>query len=187
MLDLATAKASQKIETTDEDAVLTAFLNAAISAVETRTGKNLTAKDELQVESGFNCSTGFRSYRSGGAIHLWKGPVSAITSVKYDDANGVEQTFSSYRLVPGINARLLPAYGQSWPTTSRGDGTVRISYVAGYASDQAPADLEHAVLLLFGHFNANREAVIASERAAAVELPLGVASLIEPYCSAWTA
>jgi hypothetical protein len=30
---------------------------------------------------------------------------------------------------------------------------------------QVPADLEHAVILLFGHFNANREAVIASERA----------------------
>jgi hypothetical protein len=58
---------------------------------------------------------------------------------------------------------------------------VRISYVAGYEPAELPPELTQAAILLFGHFNANREAVIASERAAAVELPLGVEMLIAPY------
>jgi uncharacterized phiE125 gp8 family phage protein len=69
----------------------------------------------------------------------------------------------------------------SWPVTAFGPGTVRISYVAGYEPAELPPELTQAAILLFGHFNANREAVIAAERAAAVELPLGVEMLIAPY------
>jgi hypothetical protein len=59
---------------------------------------------------------------------------------------------------------------------------VRLTYVAGYDPTELPPELTQAALMLFGHFNANREAVIAGDRAAAVELPLGVASLIFDYC-----
>jgi uncharacterized phiE125 gp8 family phage protein len=182
-VSLANAKAAQRIEDNTEDTILAGFLRAAIGAVETKTGKNLTPKVETQVVDGFSgCG---RAYQStyGGAIRLWKGPVSSILEVKYDDGDGVEQTLSSYRLVGGANAKLLPAYGDSWPTTHSGAGTVRISYVAGYAPKDLPDDLVHAVILMFGHFYANREAAIAGNYAQAIELPLGVAALIEPYGS----
>jgi hypothetical protein len=40
---------------------------------------------------------------------------------------------------------------------------VRISYVAGYdPADRDLAPLVQAAILLFGHFNANREAVVAA-------------------------
>lgn len=173
VVSLATAKAAQKIEVADEDLLLAGFLRAAIGAVEAATSKNLTEKIESQTADGFPlCDK---------AIRLWRGPVSQILSVKYDDADGVEQTLSSFRLVEGRDAKLLPAYGASWPVTAKGPGTVRITYVAGYDPAELPAELTQAALLLFGHFNANREAVIASDRAAAVELPLGVAALLDPY------
>jgi hypothetical protein len=43
---------------------------------------------------------------------------------------------------------------------------VRLTYIAGYDPAELPPELTHAALMLFGHWNANREAVIASDRAA---------------------
>jgi uncharacterized phiE125 gp8 family phage protein len=117
------------------------------------------------------------------AIRLWKGPVTAVVSVKYDDSEGVERTLADYRLIEGTNAKLLPAFGVSWPVTASGPGTVRIVYTAGYATDEVPSALDQAVLLLLGHYYANREAVHAGDRAGAVELPLGVEALLASYVS----
>lgn len=174
-VDLATAKAAQRIDGSNEDALLAGFLRAAIGAVERMTGKNLTQKVETQVVSGFPCT--------GAGIRLFKGPVSSILDVKYDDSNGVEQTLSSFRLVEGANAMLLPAYNAVFPVAAFGAGSVRISTIAGYEPAELPPELTQAAILLFGHWNANREAAIASDRAAAVELPLGVQMLIDPYRS----
>lgn len=175
-VSLAAAKQAQRIESTEEDAVLAGFLRAAVRKVETATSKNLTQQIETQVLNGFPAT------RGSEAIRLWKGPVSDIVSVKYDDGDGVEQTLSSFRLVEGKNAKLLPAYGESWPVTGPGAGSVRIQYVAGFdPADRDLFELRQAAILLFGHFNANREAVVAGASAAAAELPLGVAALLEPY------
>jgi uncharacterized phiE125 gp8 family phage protein len=176
-VSLATAKAAQKIETTDEDVLLAGFLRAAIRTVETLTSKNLTQQIETQVCTGFS--------ERQLPIRLWKGPVSQILEIRYDDRAGNEQLLSSFRLVEGKDAKLLPAYGECWPLTADGSGTVRISYVAGYdPADRDLSVLAQAVILLFGHFNSNREAVVAGNNtAAAVELPLGVQVLIEPYRS----
>jgi hypothetical protein len=73
-VSLANAKAAQRIEDNTEDTILAGFLRAAIGAVETKTGKNLTEKDETQVESGFNCSTGLRSTSQAGSSICGRGP-----------------------------------------------------------------------------------------------------------------
>jgi hypothetical protein len=86
---------------------------------------------------------------------------------------------ADYRLVEGVNARLLPAYGEVWPATLDGSGTVRITGTAGYADDEAP-DLDQACLMLVAHWYLNREAG-RRPTAPAVELPLAVEMLIRPY------
>lgn len=176
-VSLAEAKAAQRIEGDEEDALLSGFLRAAIGMVERRTGKNLTPKVETQRVDGFPC------VRWNGAVPLFKGPVSEILELAYDDSDGVEQVLASFRLVEGANARLLPAYNEAWPVTAYGPGSVRISYVAGYDPAELPPELTQAAILLFGHFNANREAVVAANAAQAAELPLGVEALIAPYCA----
>lgn len=176
-VDLATAKAAQRIDGTDQDSLLAGFLRAAIGAVEAATGKNLTQKVETQVIDRFPAN-------GSGAVRLFKGPVSSATEIAYDAADGVEQVLGDFRLVDGGQSspsRLLPAYSALWPTTASGEGAVRLTYVAGYEPAALPPELVQAVILLFGHYNANREAVIASNAAAAVELPLGVKALIDPY------
>jgi hypothetical protein len=191
-VSLATAKLAQKIDASDEDVLLTGFLRAAVGQVEAATAKNLSPKIVTQTIDGFpgsGAATNRCSPYAGNAgsnqqaIRLWSGPVTSILSVKYDDASGVEQTLSSFRLVEGANAKLLPAYGATWPVTAEGPSTVRITLVAGYDVGLLPPELELATILLFGHFNANREAVVAGSAAQAAELPLGVEALIAPYRS----
>jgi uncharacterized phiE125 gp8 family phage protein len=177
MIDLPTAKAHLRVDGSDEDGLVTVYLAAAIGAIEKATSKYLTSHDVTQKFAGFrDCDQ---------ALRLWYGPVTDFPgpTIAYDDVNGVEQSLTSFRLVEGVNALLLPAYGAHWPQAKCAAGSVRVTYAAGYADNEVPPELDQAVLLLVGHYYANREAAIADTRAAAVELPLGVEALIAPYCA----
>lgn len=176
MIDLATAKAHLRVDGGDEDALIQAYLSAAIGAVQKATAKLLSAAAVTQTVDGFPLC--------GKPIRLWKGPVAASPApvIKYDDPDGVEQTLASFRLVEGAVAQLLPAYGTAWPATAIGAGSVRVAYTAGYDGGAGvPPELDQAVLLLTGHYYENREAVNSGATAAAVELPLGVQDLLAPY------
>jgi hypothetical protein len=78
------------------------------------------------------------------AIHLPCGPVLEDADdyplvIKYDGADGVEQTLSDtvYRVLDPETScrRIVLQSGQSWPATISGDTSVRITYWAGYDSE----------------------------------------------------
>lgn len=174
MIDLAAAKQHLRVEDDSEDTLIGMYLASAVALVETLTGKLLAPKEFTQVAAGFP------SDRAPYALKLYKGPVSAITSIEYDPGDGsAPAVLADFRLVEGVNAALLPAYGQSWPATLDGPGTVRVTGTAGYADGETPAELDQAVRMLVGHFYANREAVGGA--ASSSELPLAVKSLISGY------
>jgi uncharacterized phiE125 gp8 family phage protein len=178
-VSLATAKAAQRIDQNSEDVLLASYLRAAIAHIERITGRNLTAKVEAQTLDGFPRS----AWAARAAfdwqerpIRLQKAPVSEILTVDYDDADGVQQSLLSFRLVDGAPARILPAYGECWPIANAAAGSVRITYVAGYDPAALPPDLVHAVIVLFGHFNSNREAMAVDDAVAnAIDM------LVSPY------
>ena len=172
MIDLAAAKAWLKVETAADDAVITGLVNASVAHIEAVTGKFMSVKAFSQAVAGFPS-------HGTGAIKLFKGPVLTITAIAYDPADGgAEATVSDFRLAEGINATLLPAYGESWPVALDGAGTVRISGTAGYPDDEAP-ELDQAALMLVAHWYANREAVNVGNITS--ELPFGVRAIIGPY------
>lgn len=181
MIDLAAAKAWIKKETDDDDALIGGLVSAAVATIEAQTGKFLSPKSFTQELKRFPCDYPY-------SIALNRGPVTAISSVKYDPADGSAEatiSVSDYRLTEGygasFNGALQPAYGESWPVPLDGTGVVRITGTAGYGEGEAP-DLDQAALMLVAHWYQNREAVVASGGAAsAVELPLGVEMLIRPY------
>jgi uncharacterized phiE125 gp8 family phage protein len=148
-----------------------------VQHVEVVSGKKLTSKIVSQTIDGFP--------PNAGAVILWSGPVTDVLEVKYDDIAGVEQTLAltDFRTVKGANGRLLPlANATSWPSTAYGPGTVRVNYVAGYGpTDRERVSLVQAAILLFGHWNMNREAVMTESRVGNMELPLTVSALIAPY------
>lgn len=71
-----------------------------------------------------------------GGIPLPAGPVTSVTSVTYIDTNGASQTLSSsaYTVV-GIGdrtgAKIVPAYGYSWPSTRDVPEAVTVVFVSG--------------------------------------------------------
>lgn len=104
------------------------------------------------------------------------GPVGEVVSVKYLDADGVEQTAAT-SLYEQTGDVLRLAYNQTWPSV-RGDAEcVRIRYTAGW--ETPPAAIKAAILLLVGHWYENREAVNVGNITS--EMPLAVDRLLAPY------
>jgi len=120
-------------------------------------------------------------------LQLPYGPVRSIASVKYDDAEGVEQTVdpAGYTLIGAGSDRTFVglARGHSWPTANGGQEAVRIRYTAGYEPDDVPAPLKQAILLLVSHWYENREAVNVGNIVTA--FPFAVEALASPF-RVWT-
>lgn len=118
--------------------------------------------------------------RFGKQIILPRPVLQTVTSVKYIDTGGDEQTLDAgvydvdtYR-EPG---RITLAHNQSWPAL-RGDiNGVEVIYVAGYgdAATDVPARTRAAIKLLVGHLYENRE---ETTTLTINELPLGIKSLL---------
>lgn len=86
-------------------------------------------------------------------IHLPYPPVTSVTSVKYDDSDGVEQTLTvttDYRVF-GLSdhkgASVWPPYNDSWPSARYDKESVRVRYIAGYDGDAMPQPIKNAVAL----------------------------------------
>lgn len=102
-------------------------------------------------------------------------PLASITSVKYVDVDGAEQTVDPDVYAVQANGVRL-AYGARWPTPRGEAEAVRIRYDAGY--DAVPTPITQATLLLVGQWYASREAVTEKS---ATEMPFAVEALLAPY------
>lgn len=112
-----------------------------------------------------------------GGIQLLQGPVTSITSVKYIDLDGDEQTLGSslYSLDDySAPAWLLPAVDTEWPDTLETANAVKVRYVAGASTiDGAVAQ---ALRLLTGLYFDNRN---AADKGEMFEIPFGVKALLD--------
>lgn len=158
-IDLALAKQHIRVEGTDEDTLVTQYLNAAVAWVENYTGKLLSRREVTQEMAAFE------TY-----LPLFYGPSPDTLTIDYTDADDAAQTIADAKIV---GQRVYPA--GAWPGIAD-DTPVAITYTAGYAT--TPADLDSAVLLLVGEFYDNRE---AGEAAPAVTM--AVEALCRPYRS----
>lgn len=108
------------------------------------------------------------AFPTDGVIPLAKGDLQSVTSVKYLDAAGVEQTLSSalYQVDSTIRdgetgGRVVLAPNASWPATSDKVNAVRVRFVAGYGDPAAvPEKVKQAILLMVGDLYAHRESEI---------------------------
>lgn len=155
-LDDARAQLSL-LDDTSHDARILRLIRAATRQAEAHTGmRALTQTVRLELDtfplSRWSCLDD-RTYpdERNGAIDLGVYPVASISSVAYDDRNGVAQTLVAgtdfYADLGSMTPRILPV--DSWPDTKSGKpGAVRITMVVGYTSpDLVPDDFAQAVLL----------------------------------------
>ena len=152
-------KASCRIDSAAEDALLAGLAGAARQTAEQITGRSLAPQTWERVLDAF--PSGARS-PYGGEIELLYPPAATVASVKYLDLDGAEQTLDSglYLLANDFEpALLLPAQGSAWPQTLPAMPTaVRVRYTAGYADGACPEAIQQWILAHVGHYYRNREA-----------------------------
>lgn len=169
---LSEAKAQLRVTSSAEDALINSLIVAARDLCESETGRALLPQTW---ELSLDCFE--------DEMILRRVPVASITSIKYTDAYGVEQTLASteYVLDTASNwkARVVLAPGKSWPQVYTGINNVRIRYVAGYANAAAvPQALKQWMLLQISHWFRNRESVIVGVTANKMEF---VDNLLNAY------
>jgi uncharacterized phiE125 gp8 family phage protein len=104
-------------------------------------------------------------------------PAIEIESIVYLDGTRTAVTMADtdYRLL--INGSLAPAPNLSWPSVASDLEAVRVRYHAGYES--VPPAIKQAILLLVGHWYANRETVVTGTIVA--QMPFAVEALLSTY------
>lgn len=119
------------------------------------------------------------TYLSGfprGPIWLGGGDSLSILSIRYRDRQNVVQTLdaSAYALdAVSRVAQVYPAPSATWPSTLCTPGAVVIEWRAGWATAaDVPEDLIHAMKLLVGHWDQNREAVVIGTISSEVQIAL---------------
>lgn len=172
-VSLADAKAHCRVDGSDEDALISALLDAASVAVSEMSGRVLVAETWRMSVSG-----------ASGDLRLPKSPVQSITAITYYDRDGVEQAANVddfFLFADEDRAILRPKDGKAWPSVQSREEALSVDFVAGY--DAVPSNLGQAVLLLVGHWYQNREAVGQNVE----ELPLAVEAMVGISRCGWVA
>jgi uncharacterized phiE125 gp8 family phage protein len=151
---VAEAKAHLRVDSADDDALITALIVSARQGAEHITGRALMPQTwELALD------------KFPRQINLSRAPLTSITSIKYLDESGVLRTMTEGAyLLDGHSepARMTPAYGTNWPATRCQANAVLVQFVAGYTSAAAvPQEIKSWMLLRIGMLYENRESVAA--------------------------
>lgn len=170
---LEQAKAHLRIELDDtsQDAEIERLISAATAYVQKITSRAMVTQAWRLFLDAFPV----------GAIVLPMPPLQSVESIKYTDVEGADQTLpaADYVVNPfGLIGKVTLAAGKSWPATIGQAMAVRVEFTAGYSA--TPDDIVSALLLLIGHLDQSREAVVVGVTPAT--LPLGFDALLSPYC-----
>jgi len=118
-------------------------------------------------------------------------PLQSVTSIKYDDPDGFEQTLATdqYYVDDASEPAWVVPTTAGWPTAVlQAVNAVRIRYVAGYeATNDSPPDLagnvpgaiKQAMLLLIGNFHEHREQNIVG--LTTMTLPFAAENLLKQW------
>lgn len=151
-VSLDEAKAHLRVDSDDEDDLISLLIDAAVSELDGWTGtlgRCLIAQTWRQSFDGFAPRLGLPM------------PAASVGSVVYTDADGAEQTLGSDQYAlrhDALGSFVEPAFEASWPAVQGGAGSVRVTFISGSDADDVPAAIKAAILLRVGDLYANRDA-----------------------------
>jgi len=145
------AKAWIKLDTTTDDTLIDSLITAARIAAENFTGTKFITQTVKQYLTDFP--------GTADELVLRFSPVQSITSVAYVDADGNNQTLTTYNAdLTGVPARLWPNVNTNWPETKAQLKAVTITYVCGYGTaGYVPGDIKNAILFMIASWYERRE------------------------------
>ena len=194
---LAEVKLDLRIDSNDDDVLMSARITAARLAAEYITRRALLTQSWMLVMDQFpapGVNVGSANWygpqwgnspgpltslrndgRTGFEIILDHSPVTSVDSISYVDLNGVTQVLnpSQYKVdLVSEPARVVPAYGTTWPGTRNEINAVTVSYTCGYGSAaEVPEGIKAWIRAQVGAMNEGREAVVIGRGITAVEMP----------------
>ena len=177
-VSLVEAKAQLRVDTSDDDTLITALIDAATEHLDGYTGMLGRA---LITQTWRQQLPRFPS--RGETIGLEVGPVQSIASIAYFDADNVQQVLAAsvYVLLEDESGPLVMLQvNQSWPATFAREDAVTVTYVAGYGDtgSDVPAGIRQAMLLLIGAWYENREQTVIGVSVTDLPMPVGIDALL---------
>lgn len=176
-VSLDDAKAWLKLDTDDEDALVTTLVTAARLHVEGTTGRALLTQSWRLV---------LDDWPQVGLVRLPVAPLQSLTAITAYDINGDPVTLATDGVLWDAQAApsllYLPA-GFGDEVILRPFQGVEIDYVAGYGTDptEVPATLRQALLLLVAYWFEHRDAVVVAGSGSVI--PSGFGQLVGAYRS----
>lgn len=150
---LSEAKLHLRVDHSDEDTLISALISAAREQAESETGCAIGSQTREIALDEFP-----------DAFKLEGHPVISVTSIKYLDESGVEQTLNptDYSLdnynAPGY---VTVGYGKGWPATQAVPNAVKIRYVCGFTT--VPESIKAWIKLHVGTMYAQRESFVIGQ------------------------
>ncbi len=152
VISLAEIKLHLRIDTNDEDTLLSSLIIAAKRYVEEVTRRQLLTSTKILYLDSFSSE-----------IRLSKPPAQSVTSIQYIDIDGDTQTVDSsvYEIDTSVEpATINLAYGQSWPSVRGDKNCITVTFVAGYGTkDDVPEMIKTAIKLIVGGWYEHREGI----------------------------
>jgi uncharacterized phiE125 gp8 family phage protein len=179
---LALATIADNSTTTYTDNIADASLGAAAPTTNTTEDPELvraieTARREVEKRGRALITQTWRAlYDSFPVVEveLPKPPLQSVSSVKYIDDDGVEQTLATteYEVdTSGVRGRVYLAYEGEWPIHRIEPNAVRIEFVAGYGDDRSdiPGNFLSWMLLRAGDLYLHREGTVVGTLSSRLE------------------
>lgn len=189
-VSLAEAKLHLRVDSPDEDALITSLIAAARQAAETLTGRQLvTARWKLVLDSFpgpslMGVPAGLPFSLPGHAILLPKCPVQSVFAIQYLDMASATQTMPPAEYTADVAcepARITPVFGKIWPINLPQIGAVWVTFDAGYgAAASVPEGIKNWIKVRVGSLYAHREEVAAVARGKIEPLAF-IEGLLDPY------
>lgn len=174
----AEVKLFAKIDTTADDTLIAAMNTAARQTIEDCLALSFVNTTWTlsfdQFPTDIDCNLG-RPF-----FEIYRTPLSSVTSIQYEDADGVTQTLATTEYdIDTLKqpARIVQADGVTWPSLDSVPNAVTITFVAGYGAAAAvPEKIKQLIMLLFSHWYEHREST--SDRQWS-EIPWTIQNLID--------
>ncbi len=176
-ITLSEAKLFLRVDSTIEDAIITALIKAARQYVENYTWRPLCTQIwKLNLDK-----SDVKEY-----IGISQAPVQSITHIKYFDESKVQQTLSTGSYQADVLNEPARVKINTIPGIFDMMNACEIQFVCGYGvAASVPESIKQAMLLMIGHWYEHREAVTVSGSKGMQPVPMAVQAILEPYKNTW--
>jgi len=170
-LTLAEAKAYLRVETADDDDVITALMAGARVHVEARTRRALITQEWRLV---------LDAWPDDGRIQVRPAPLQTLSAARVYDLDNNASSIDTQSFVADLAASQLIFAPWALSQPQRIAAGIELDVVCGYgvSASDVPEPLRQAIRLLVAHWYENRGLVTSGGTTA---LPESVAALLAPY------